>query len=252
MPPIIPVFVKVDAAFAADAIEQASARLRAGAWVDGLREYVADPRRLPLVAAAFLLGGYAGEHALAPAMRWLGDDPPDDAFTVPVRLKRSHVRPGFVVDPSLPLGEDALAVFRDADYAAAAMRAMLRAAEREHGALNAEDRASVYERAGERDHFRAVAGEALWSAASSYATLGAAVERLERVTRPGTGVERRSRPNQRRVEQLLLESRVPAESARLSPAGEAPEEPSKLAGTLSEAGKACSSIAAALQRWSTQ
>lgn len=252
MPQIIPVSAKVRATFAADAVEHASARLRDGAWVDGLREYLADPRRFPLVAAALLLGAYAGEHALAPAMRWLGDDPPDEAFTVPVRLKRSHVRPGFVLYPPLPLGEDALALFQDADYAAAATRAMLRASEREQGALNAGDQLSAYDRASERDHFRAVASEGLRSAARAYATLGADVQQLERATVRHTGIQRWSRQDRGQVEQLLLESRVPAQWARLRPAPRGSEETPGLSEALLDAGKACSSVGESLQRWSTR
>jgi hypothetical protein len=250
MSQIIPVFVKVDAAFAAKAVEHASARLQDGGWVDFVREYLAGHDHFPAVAAAILLGGYAGEHALAPAMRWLADDPPDEAFSVPVRLKRSHVRPAFVIYPPVPLGEDALALFHDADYAAAATRAMLRATEREQGALNVGDRVSARTRAGERDHFRAVASDGLNAAARAYVTLGADLQPLEgSVERKGS--EGLTRQNRRQVEQLLLDSRVPTHWATLGQVRRDLEGTSGLSETLSNAGKACSKIAVALQRWRT-
>jgi len=70
---------------------------------------------------------------------------------------------------------------------------MLRATEREQGALDAEDRASAYERGRERDHFRALAIGGLQSAANAYATLGTDLEAAERGTDGGASVKPWSR-----------------------------------------------------------
>jgi len=125
MAAIIPVFVKVDAGLALSAVERSSQKLKSVAKGNGIWEYLVHHAKLPLVAGALYMAGVAGEQLLVPAMEWLRDDPPDENFGVSVRLKRSHIRPRFAIDASVPIGQHALHAFRDIDFAAAAMRAML-------------------------------------------------------------------------------------------------------------------------------
>ncbi len=248
MAAIIPIFVKVDAGLAVSAVEQCSRKLRRVANGNGVWEYLQHPQ-FPRVTGALYMVGVAGEHLLAPAMEWLRDDPPDENFLVPVRLKRSHIRPSFTIDASVPIGEHALRAFRDIDFAAAAMRAMLRAAEREEGARAHADRASVRARASEGKRFRREDARALTATAQSYEALATD---LEQFGTSDSRVRRSARPSRRamaELESILRDSRVPAAPVSAEPPGGELDPIERPTAALLDAAKACTALGRSVGRW---
>jgi hypothetical protein len=181
------------------------------------------------LAGACFLTGLAGERLLAPAMEWLGNDPPDDDYRLSVRLKRSHLRPSDELDVEDAMVQHALQSFMDIDFAAAALRAMLRAAEREQAADLAEDAYTAERRVEEGVHFRALAINGLNATAHSCRTLADDQRQLQSANDGGLGRQRRRRRFQRDARRLLGFSGT--------------------AGTLTVAADACQVLAEDLGRW---
>jgi hypothetical protein len=249
MAAIIPVFVKVDAGLAVPAVERSSLNLKRIAKANGVWEYLTHHPKLPLVAGALYIAGVAGEQLLAPAMEWLRDDPPDENFRVSVRLKRSHMRPSFTIDASVPIGEHALRAFRDIDFAAAAMRAMLRATEREEGARAHEDRASVQARASDGERFRREEVRALAATARSYEALATDLEQLDTSDSRKRSSGRPSRSEMAELESILVDSRVPAALITAEPPREELDSTERPDAVLLDAARACTALGESLGRW---
>jgi hypothetical protein len=247
VPAVVPTFVKIDAGAAALSVARGSRNLRDTAGAVTAVGAVAGQHWAPL-AGMFFLTGLAGERLLVPAMEWLGNDPPDRDYGLAVRLKRSHLHPTRKFDVEDGMVQHALQGFRSIDFAAAALRAMLRAAEREQAADLAGDAEAAELRAQEGTHFRMQTIDGLHAAAQSYRTLADDQEELAS-SRDFDRSQIKSRRLLRDVRGLLIESGVPERLAVIRVPGKEWRGFSESIHSLVEASDACQSLAAALGQW---
>lgn len=247
MPAVVPTFVKIDAGAAASSVARGSRNLRDTAGAVTAVGAVAGQHWAPL-AGMFFLTGLAGERLLVPAMEWLGNDPPDRDYGLSVRLKRSHLHPTRKFDVEDVMIQHALQGFRNIDFAAAALRAMLRAAEREQAADLAGDAEAVELRAQERTHFRVLTIDGLNATAQSYRTLADDQEELAS-SRDFDRNQIKSRRLLRDARGLLIESGVPERLAAMRVPGKEWRGFSETVRSLVVASDACQSLAAALGQW---
>jgi hypothetical protein len=247
VPQIVPTAVKINAGAAAPDFARGSKNLRdAAGAVAAIGVVLAQPWA-PL-AAAFSLTGIAGERLLVPVMEWLGNDPPDEGFDRPVRLKRSHLKPSPALDVDDDAVQRALAAFEHINFSAAALRAMLRAAEREEAASMAGDQSAAERRREDGRRFRVDAVQGLGQTAGSYTALSADQKELasfdERV-RP----LRPQRRSSQAVRRLLLDSRVPEPLASVHAPSAEWEGFGEAAKALAVAADDCRELAEQLDRW---
>jgi hypothetical protein len=175
-------------------------------------------------------------------MEWLGDDPPDEAFEIPVRLKRSHLRPSPRLDVDDPRTRHALVAFEDANLAAATLRAMLRAAERAEGARDAGHRGASSSRMADLYRFRGEAVAALHETAASHHFVGNDLVGLE-------SSDLEPRRSYRVVTELLLESGVPERLASVRAPRADWEGFAGAAQAVLASGDACLKVGTQLERW---
>jgi hypothetical protein len=248
VPQAVPVSVKAKAGAAAPDFAQTSRNLRDAAGAVAAGGLLTNQEWAPL-AAALSLTGIAGDRLLVPAMEWLGNDPPDEDFQRPVWLKRSHLRPSPALSIDAPTVQHALDAFEDINVSTAALRAMLRAVEREEAATVAGDRAAADRRREEGRGFRIDAAVGLGQTASSYSMLAEDQKQLASRygERPPQG--RAGRPFSATVRRLLIDSRVPKSLASVPPPRPEWEGFSEVAQALAVAATDCRDLAALLERW---
>lgn len=196
--------------------------------------------------AGCVLVGLAGKRLAVPALNWLAFDPPRPDYAVPTRIRRSNLRAEHLRES--PRARSAADAFEDEDSVSAAVRALVRAAEREQGALETGDTATARKRAVERDRHTETASERLVSARESFELLATDLRSAHRDSRSDE-VRPLTPAEIALVRQQLADARVPQEE-RDRPLGEPSHEALlRAAESLGFAGLLAEKLAVSLNEW---